>query len=79
MDSLDAATDVTDNFKQIKESMSNVVCQDEQLERKMLDAQKNRSKSEGRNKENSPEKDFVLNLNLPMCLTDVDIFYPRKI
>ena len=40
LDSVDAATDVANNFKQIKESTSTVVCRDEELEREMSDAQK---------------------------------------
>ena len=81
LDSFDAATDVADNFKQIKESMSNVVCQDEQLERKMSDSQETDQKTKADTRKTcqpaehgSPKKDFDLHLKLPLCLMHVDIF-----
>ena len=85
MDSVEAATDVANNSKEIKESISTVVYHNEQLERKMSDAQKTdqRAKADTRKTCQAPEhdslkKDFVLYLKLPLCLTDVNIFDPSE-
>ena len=83
--SFDTATDVSDNFKQIKDSRSNVVCRHEQLERKVSGAQKTdrRTNADTRKtcqpaEHDSLKKDFDLHLNLPLCLTHVDIFDPSE-
>ena len=80
-DSVEAVADVADNFKEVKESVSTVVCCDEQLEKKMSAAQKTgqRKKSDTRktcqsSEHNSPKKDFALHLKLPLCLTHVNVF-----
>ena len=85
LDSVEAATDVADNFKEVKESVSTVVCCDEELERKMSAAQKTgrRKKSDTRktcqaSEHNSPKKDFALHLKLPLCLTHVNVFDPSE-
>ena len=61
------------------------MCRDEQLEKKMSDAQKTDRRAKADTKKtcqppehDSPKKDFDLHLKLPLCLTHVDIFDPSE-